>query len=129
MPVMTDILENRVINHFFRATSQTSPAAVYLGLFTAAPSEDGTGGTEVSGGSYARQAITFGAPSAGATDNTATITFPTATANWGTVIGVGIFDASTSGNLFIYAALSASQTINTGGTFSVATGNGDLSFD
>jgi hypothetical protein len=129
MPAMTDILEDRVINHFFRGTSQTSPATVYLGLFTAAPAEAGTGGTEVSGGAYARQAITFGAPSAGATDNTGTITFPTATANWGTVIGVGIFDASTAGNLFIYQALSQSQTINTGGTFSIATGNADLSFD
>jgi hypothetical protein len=128
MSAITDSLAADIINHFFRNSSVSSPATVYMALFTAAPAADGTGGTEVSGGSYARQAIAFGAPSGDATDNTGTITFPTASANWGSIIGVGLSFVSSAGTQKIYAALSATQVINSGGTFSIATGNGDLSF-
>lgn len=136
MASMSDFLENKLTDHVFRGVSYTAPTAIYTALFTAAPSDAG-GGTEVSGGSYARVnlapsttnwASTGGAttttnPSAGTsgtTSNNAAITFPTATANWGTVTHVGIFDASTSGNLLFWGALTSSQVINTGGTFSFA---------
>ena len=115
----TNFLENAVLGHVFGSTTYTKPATRYVGLFTAAPGETG-GGTEVSGGAYARQVagnftITSGNPS-NAT-NPAAIEFPTATANWGTVTHVGIFDALTGGNLLAYAALTTSRTIQNGDVF------------
>jgi len=88
------------------------PATVYVGLYTAAPSDSG-GGTEVSGGAYARQAITFSAAAAGTTNNSAVVTFPTATANWGTITHFALFDASTAGNMLMWSALTTSRVVNT----------------
>ena len=104
MSGITTYLENALENAVLRNTSYTSPATVYLALFTVAPGVGG-GGTEVSGGSYARQAVTFSAPASGATSNSGAITFPTATANWGTVVAWGLFDAATSGNLLLFGTL------------------------
>jgi hypothetical protein len=77
----------------------------------------------VSGGSYARQAITFGAPSNGVTTNSAAIEFPQCTSTWGTVTHVGIRDALTTGNLLYHTPLDASKTIATGDIFRIAIGN------
>jgi hypothetical protein len=60
----SDYLEDAVLDHVFRNTALTSPTTVYVALYTATPSDAG-GGTEVSGGSYARTAGTFGAASGG----------------------------------------------------------------
>lgn len=112
----TDYLESAIVNHFFRATSTTAPAAVYAGLFTAAPSEAG-GGTEVStsGTAYARQAVSFASPSpAGVIASSAAVNFPVPTASWGTITHVGIFDAVSGGNLLAFEALSSSIAIGTG---------------
>jgi hypothetical protein len=122
MAEMSNYLENAVINAVLRNTSYTSPAAVYVGLYTSDPGEGNTG-TEVSGGSYARTAVTFGAPSNGVSTNSASVTFPTATGTWGTVTHVGILDASTSGNLLYYTALDASKSIASGDVFTISTGN------
>jgi hypothetical protein len=119
---MSNYLENALINATLRNTSYTSPAAVYVGLYTSDPGEGNTG-TEVSGGSYARTAVTFGAPSNGVSTNSASVTFPTATGTWGTVTHVGILDASTSGNLLYYTALDASKSIASGDVFTISTGN------
>lgn len=132
MSALSDYLENHIIDSLFRNTTFTRPANIYVALFTAAPNDAG-GGTEVSGGSYARQAIATGASSGwdaasgGATANTAVLTFPTATANWGTITHVGLFDASTSGNLLFHGALAASQTINSGNIFRFNAGDLDVS--
>lgn len=128
MAAMTDYLENELIDHVLRNAAYTSPTTVYAALFTAAPGEAG-GGTEVTGGAYARTAVTFGVPTAGATDNTADVTFPTATANWGTITDVAIFDASTAGNMLLYGALTASKVVNNGDTFKFNTGDLDVTFD
>jgi hypothetical protein len=119
---MSNYLENALINATLRNTSYTSPSVVYLGLYTSDPTDADTG-TEVSGGSYARQAITFGAPSNGVTSNTAAIEFPQATANWGTVGWIGIEDALTGGNLLYHSPLDASKTIATGDIFKIAIGS------
>jgi hypothetical protein len=79
-----------------------TPATLYVGLYTSTPGPDGTGGTEVSGGSYARKAVTnngtnFPAAVDGIKSNGTAITFATATADWGSVDGVGIFAASSGG--------------------------------
>ena len=128
MTQISNYLENAIINATVRATSYTSPATVYLALFTSDPTDAGTG-TQISGGSYARQSITFGAPSNGVSSNTADITFPTATADWGTVGWIGIYDALTSGNLLYHAPLTVSKIILNGDTFKVATGNLTLTLD
>jgi hypothetical protein len=129
MAALTNFAENKVIDAMPRGQAIGTPATWYVGLFTAAPGEVG-GGTEVSGGSYARVAVTAGltqwagtqsagstavsSGTGGTTSNNAAITFPAPTANWGVVTHWGIFDASTGGNLWIYAALTTSKTVNNG---------------
>ena len=122
MAALSNYLENALINATLRNTTYTSPAAPYVGLFITDPTDAGSG-TEVSGGSYARQTATFGAPSDGASTTSADITFPTCTADWGTVAFFGIYDASTSGNLFYYGALNNSKTIETGDILKIEAGN------
>lgn len=129
MSAMSDYLENKIIDWLLRGQAYTPPATAYVGLYTAAPSDAG-GGTEVSGGSYARVAVSSslanwaGTQSSGSTvassgtngttSNNGAITFPAPTANWGTVVAFGVFDASSGGNLLFYANLSTSKTINNG---------------
>ena len=122
MAEMSNFLENALINATLRNTSYTSPTTTYLALYTSDPTDADTG-TEVTGGSYARQAITFSSPSNGVTSNSSAIEFPTATASWGTVTYVGIRDAVTSGNLLYHTALDASKAIDTGDIFRISSGN------
>ena len=84
MAAMSNYLENALINATLRNTSYTSPSTVYVGLFTSDPTDAGSG-TEVSGGSYARKAMTFGSPSNGASTNSGAVEFDQATGNWGTI--------------------------------------------
>ena len=118
----SNFLENALINATLRATTYTSPATVYVSLYTTDPT-DADSGTEVSGGSYARTSATFDAPSNGVTQNSADITFPTATAGWGTVTHIGVHDASTAGNLLFHTPLDTSKTIDSGDIFKIETGN------
>lgn len=74
MSSFTDYLENAALNHIFRNVAMTSPGAVYIALFTVAPTDAG-GGTEVTGSGYARQAVTFGAAVGGAIANTGAVSF------------------------------------------------------
>ena len=119
---MSNYLENALINVTLRATSYTAPTTVYVSLWTSDPTDAGSG-TEVSGGSYARTAVTFAAPSNGVTTNNADVTFPTATASWGVVGWIGINDAATSGNLLYHSPLDTSKTIDSGDIFKISTGN------
>ena len=118
---MSNFLENALINATLRNTSYTSPAAVYIGLYTSDPTDANTG-TEVSGGSYTRTAVTMGAPSNGVSTNTAAVEFPQASGSWGTVGWIGILDASSSGNLLYHTALDTSKTISSGDIFKIAIG-------
>lgn len=129
MSQMSDYLENKLVDHIFRNRAYTVPAAIYVALFTAAPSDSG-GGTEVSGGSYVRVLVgpsdsawrsTQGTTTAvassgtgGVTDNGSAIVFPAPTANWGTITHFGIFDASTAGNLLIWGTVTPNKTVNNG---------------
>ena len=128
MAGFSDYYENKVIDHMLRNQAFTPPATVYVGLYTAAPTDAG-GGTEVSGGSYARQAVTLAAASNGATQNSADITFPTATADWGTIVAAGLFDAASAGNLLAWNNLTASKTVNSGDTFKITAGSLTISVD
>jgi len=125
---LCDFAENKIIDHCLGTTTWTKPTAVYLGLFTADPGE-ASGGTEVSGGSYARQAVAFNAAASGATDNTAEIAFPVATAAWGTITHVVIFDAVTAGNRIWHGPLAAEKIIGIDDQFKMAAGALDVSID
>jgi len=122
MAEMSNYLENALINGTLRATSYTAPTTTYLALYTNDPTDADTG-TEITGGSYVRQAITFSSPSNGATSNSSAIEFPQATADWGTITYVGIRDAVTSGNLLYHSALDTSKTIANGDIFKITSTN------
>lgn len=128
MSAMTDYLENKIADHIFRGQTFASPANLYLALFTSAPTDAG-GGTEVSGGSYARVTIATGLTAFKGTHGTTTgassgtsgqitlasaATFPAPTANWGTVTHVAVMDASSGGNMLAQLALSQQRTVNSG---------------
>ncbi len=119
---MSNYLENALINVTLRNTAYTTPTTVYLALYTTDPTDADTG-TEVSGGSYARQAITMGAPSNGVSVSSADISFPQCTVSWGTVAFVGIRDALTAGNLLYHSPLTVSKAIDVGDIFKVAAGS------
>lgn len=125
----SNTFETHVLNYVFTATSVTRPTAWYLALFTSNPAEDASG-TEVStsGTAYARQSAAF-TVSGNTASNSAAIEFPTATASYGTVTHVGVFDASTSGNLIAYSALSTSKAIDTGDVFRLPSGDLDITLD
>lgn len=126
---MSDYLETALINHVFRGTAYTAPSTIYVALYTSACS-DSAGGTEVSGGSYARASVTantsnWAATSSGngTTSNVNAINFATPGASWGTVTHFGLLDASTGGNQLVCSALTASKTINSGDTVSFSPGS------
>lgn len=122
MAEMSNFLENALINATLRNTGYTSPTTVYVGLYTSDPTDAGSG-TEVSGGSYARTAVTMGSPSGGVSTNSAAVEFPQATGSWGTVGWIGILDASTSGNLLYHTELDTAKTIDSGDIFKIAVGS------
>jgi hypothetical protein len=124
----SDYLELKLLDHSLGTTAFTAPATVYVGLYTSSPGDDDSG-TEVSGGSYARQSASFAAASAGSASTDATITFPAATANWGTITHISIHDASTAGNLLYHGAVTTSKTIESGDTFQISSGNLTISLD
>lgn len=116
MSNISNYLAQALLNHTLRATTYTRPSAVYVALYTSNPTAADTG-MEVSGGSYARQAITFGAPAVEGGKQTvknAEIVFPIATADWGAVTHIGIRDAATGGNLLYFMALDNARTIFSG---------------
>jgi hypothetical protein len=127
---LSDYAELKILEHSVGKTSWTMPSPVYLALFTATPSDSG-GGTEVSGGSYARVSLAskFAAAASGAITSNADIDFGTASANWGTITQIGIFDASTAGNLLWWGDLTASKTVNSGDGFKILSGSLTLSLN
>jgi hypothetical protein len=131
MAAFSDYLENELLDHALGTAEYPVPSAVYVALATASFSDANTTANEVStsGTAYARQAATFAAASSGSAATSATITFPTATANWGTITHFGIYDASTAGNLLYHGALTTSKVINNGDTFEIQSGNLTVSHD
>lgn len=127
MAALSDHAEKLLLDWLMTTGSATRPTAWYVGLFTAAPSDSG-GGTEVSGSGYAREAVTFAAASTpgGTTSNTGDVSFTASGGDWGTITHIGIFDASTSGNLLWHGSMTASKIVNDGDTLQFSTGNIDL---
>ena len=125
----SNFLETEILDHVFAGAAYTAPTTHYLALFTAAPGETG-GGTEVTtvGTAYARETVAF-TTTGNTTSNTAAVEYATATAAFGTVTHVGVFDALTAGNLMAYAALSSSKAIDSGDVFRVPAADLDITLD
>jgi hypothetical protein len=129
-----NFLVHELLDHALNGDAWNLPTAgtVWVSLFTVAPTDTG-GGTEVTGGSYARVAVDSSsankwvAPASRATDNNAAITFPTASASWGTAVAFGIHDAVSAGNMMIWADLTTNRTIGNGETGEFAIGDLDIS--
>lgn len=119
--------ENLVLDWLLTNGTATRPTAWYVGLFTSDPTDADTG-TEVSGGSYARTAVTFSVTGNAAT-NTGGVEFPAATASWGTVSHIAVYDASTSGNMLFHTALDTAKVITDGDVFRIPTGDLDFTLD
>jgi hypothetical protein len=128
MAEFSDYLENKVLDHVLRNTSYSSPTTVYVGLYTSNPT-DTNSGTEVTGGSYARQSLSVTAASGGIVTSSADVTFPQCTALWGSVGFIGILDAVTSGNLLMHTALTTAKTIDVGDILKITTGNLTVTLD
>jgi hypothetical protein len=125
MSSFSDYTENKVLDHIHGGTAFTQPAAQYLELYTAAPTDAG-GGTVVTGGGYARQAVTFGAASGGAVSNTGAVTFTASGSDYsGDVVAVGLFDAITGGNFLWWDGITAA-TITDGDSLTFAIGDIDV---
>jgi len=132
MSAASNYLENKVLDHVLTATAYTQPSR-FIALFTDNPGEAGSFTNEVStsGTAYARQPVTFDPASSGSSATNATVTFPTATANFGTITHVAVVDGDTAGagNVLFYGAVTTSKTIETGDTFQISSGNLTISLD
>lgn len=120
---LTNAAEDLVLDWVNGVGSPTRPTTpLKLALMTANGS-DSAGGTEVTGGSYARQSVTIGAASSGAASNSGTVTFTVMPAC--TVVGVEVWNTDGSVRLW-YGALAPSKAVNAGDTFLLNTGELDL---
>ena len=115
---LSNYLANELLDHTLRNLAYTPPTTVYLALFTVMPDVNGAGGTEVTGGSYARQAVTFGAASGGIAASTAAITFSSMPA--AVVVGAALYDALTVGNMLHFGPWGSYSTITAATDFVVA---------
>jgi hypothetical protein len=112
---------DKLLDALLRDTAYTS-TTTYVALFTTDPTMPaGTGGVEVSGGSYVREQLNtlLAAAASGSSSNSSAVNWPTASAAWGTITGVGIYDAVTAGNLLAAGPLTANKTVGSGDTFSL----------
>ena len=141
MSAFSNFLEGKIISHMLRNVSYGVPYAnLYIALFdgtgSAAALEAGTLTGEITGGSYARlqvgaaTGLDFDDPVlTGVTANSSDFTFPTATANWGTVTYMAIMDAATLGNVLFHGTLTVAKTVNNGDTFKFNTGDLTITLD
>lgn len=131
MAGFSNYIENAVLSWWKGTTFPAAPTTIYAALGTTAPSDDsGSGFVEVTGGSYARAAITsatgWSAISGGGSTpmqitNAGTITWPTPSASWGSVVTVAFYTASTGGN-YLGCVTFAAQAVASGSTVSYAAG-------
>lgn len=126
MAGFTDTLENAILNHVFRNTAYTAPTTVYLSLHSADPGETGAGASELSGGGYARVAVTFSAPSGGVITISSDVSFATVTGSSWNITHVALWSASTAGTCLATGPLLAAKTVPVG--LNAVFPAGDLSF-
>lgn len=129
----SDFLENELLDHVLGNAAYSAPSPVFVGLFTATPSDTG-GGTEVSGSNYSRASVTnnatnFPAASGGLKSNGTDITFPVPSGSWGTIVAFGIFDASSGGNLLYWGPITPNQAVVANATVKILAGALDITED
>lgn len=119
MSSASDTLEGEILDHIFRTATWSKPTALWVALFTVAPGDDGTGGTEVSGGAYARVNVppldaNWGR-TAGVVDNASDISFPAPSADWAAgatkIVAFGIYSLVTGGTYLGGASLNADKNV------------------
>lgn len=124
----SNFLEEAILNYFFRGQAVSRPTNLYLALYKTNPTDSDTG-SEVTGGGYARQVVSFNSPSQqgdrGTITNANTIEFAQATGDWGEFAYFGVRDAKDGGNLLVYGIFNKPQTVNEGTQFAIK--QGDLS--
>ena len=129
---MSNYLEEQILNGTLRNISYSAVTTVYLALYTSNPTDADTG-TEVSGGDYARQPVSFTSPEQeegrATVENDAEIEYPVATAIWGEITHMGIRDADTGGNLLYYGELASKKNIETGDQLRISQGNLKIDID
>ena len=114
---LTDVAENLILDHFLGVTNYAFDSTIFVGLYTVAPT-DSTSGTEVTGGSYVRKAVTFASASAGATSNTTDIDFTGMPA--ATTVAIAVHTAVTAGTMLMYGTLTTNKTTDAGDTLRIA---------
>jgi hypothetical protein len=138
MANFSDYLEDQLLTHIFRTSSYTKPTTLAIALLTSAATDSDTGAsiTEVSNANaYARQTLNpldaNWTLTSGTSDNASAITFPQATGNWGTIVGVAIVDSATygAGNMLFHGTLAENKTVNNGDTFSFDIGDLNITLD
>jgi hypothetical protein len=122
---ISNYLEENLLKEVFNATGFAAVGTVYGSLHTADPGETGT--AEVTGGTYARQVAAFTTASGGTCSNSGTLSWTNMPA--GTVVGVGLWDALTTGNFLWGGTLTANKTTNLGDTFQIAPNDLDITLD
>ena len=127
MAALSDYAEKLLLDYSMTTGSVTRPTAWYVALYTSAPNDAG-GGTEVSGSGYTRKTVAFAAATSGAgtTSNSGDVSWTASGGAFGTVVAIGIHDASSGGNLLWHGNMTASKTIADGDTLEFSTGNIDL---
>lgn len=123
----SNYLSNALLNHVLGGSSFTRPATVYAALYITSPNAAGTGGTEVTGGSYARLALTndashFPAAASQVKTNGTLWDFGITTADWGDIHACAIWDALTLGNELYFGALTAHRIVLRGDHVKIAIG-------
>ncbi len=117
--MLIDSSNNKILDLFFGSVEFTSPVTLYLGLSLILANKGGSY-QEPAGGGYARAAVSnnltnFAAATGGMKSNSTTITFPTPTGAWGTIVSLFIADAAEGGNVLAMADLTMPKTITGGG--------------
>lgn len=122
----TNFLEDEILDHILGegARNFTPSTTLYIGLFTAVADGEAGTVTEVSGNGYARTAVSFAAASGGSAASSGDVTFPAASGGaWGTITHIGIYSASTAGDLYFVGSLSASKQVDDGDVFQITSGS------
>lgn len=128
----TNFLENEILDHILGegARNFTPSTTLHIGLFTAVADGEAGTVTEVSGNGYARTAVSFNAAASGSATNDGDVTFPAASGgSWGTITHIGIYSASSGGDLYLVGSLSASKTVDDGDIFQISDSNLSISLD
>ena len=116
MAYISETVQNALLDELIGSGTFSDAGDFYLALYTDAPTEDG-GGTEVTGGSYARVTVDettdFNAATGGSKVNGVDITFPTCTVAWGTVVAWALHDDVSADSVVAWGLLDEEVAVDT----------------